>query len=67
MEAIKKCHARVQEPVDAIISFGALDEKTIMLGREVPDAARRAARREEVEASFTDALKAHLAKKASTR
>src|SRR5438128_1013007 len=65
MEAIKRMFTpEFRNRLDAVISFGALDEKTIMLVVEKflmqldePLAEKK------VEASFTDALKAHLAKK----
>jgi len=50
--------------LDAIISFGALDEKTIMrvVEKFLMQLDEQLAEKK-VEASFTDALKAHLAKK----
>ena len=65
MEAIKKMFTpEFRNRLDAIISFGALDEKTIMLVVEkfLMQLDEQLAEKK-VEASFTDALKAHLAKK----
>src|SRR5712675_319766 len=65
MEAIKRMFTpEFRNRLDAIISFGALDEKTIMLVVEkfLMQLDEQLAEKK-VEASFTDALKAHLAKK----
>jgi ATP-dependent Clp protease ATP-binding subunit ClpA len=65
MEAIKKMFTpEFRNRLDAIISFSALDEKTIMLVVEkfLMQLDEQLAEKK-VEASFTDALKAHLAKK----
>jgi ATP-dependent Clp protease ATP-binding subunit ClpA len=65
MEAIKKMFTpEFRNRLDAVISFGALDEKTIMLVVEkfLMQLDEQLAEKK-VEASFTDALKAHLAKK----
>jgi len=65
MEAIKRMFTpEFRNRLDAVISFGALDEKTIMLVVEkfLMQLDEQLAEKK-VEASFTDALKAHLAKK----
>src|SRR5438874_4038865 len=65
MEAIKRMFTpEFRNRLDAIISFSALDEKTIMLVVEkfLMQLDEQLAEKK-VEASFTDALKAHLAKK----
>src|SRR5919206_427478 len=65
MEAIKKMFTpEFRNRLDAIISFGALDEKTIMLVVEkfLMQLDEQLAEKK-VEASFTQALKDHLAKK----
>ena len=65
MEAIKKMFTpEFRNRLDAIISFGALDEKTIMLVVEkfLMQLDEQLAEKK-VEASFTPALKEHLAKK----
>jgi ATP-dependent Clp protease ATP-binding subunit ClpA len=65
MEAIKKMFTpEFRNRLDAIISFGALDEKTIMLVVEkfLMQLDEQLAEKK-VEASFTTALKEHLAKK----
>src|SRR5690242_7120182 len=65
MEAIKKMFTpEFRNRLDAIISFGALDEKTIMLVVEkfLMQLDEQLAEKK-VEASFTQALKEHLAKK----
>src|SRR4029078_5831474 len=65
MEAIKKMFTpEFRNRLDAIISFGALDEKTIMLVVEKFLMQRDEQLAEKKgEASFTQALKEHLAKK----
>ena len=65
MEAIKKMFTpEFRNRLDAIISFSALDEKTIMLVVEkfLMQLDEQLAEKK-VEASFTQALKEHLAKK----
>jgi ATP-dependent Clp protease ATP-binding subunit ClpA len=65
MEAIKRMFTpEFRNRLDAIISFGALDEKTIMLVVEkfLMQLDEQLAEKK-VEASFTQALKEHLAKK----
>jgi ATP-dependent Clp protease ATP-binding subunit ClpA len=65
MEAIKRMFTpEFRNRLDAIISFGALDEKTIMLVVEkfLMQLDEQLAEKK-VEASFTQALKDHLAKK----
>src|SRR5574342_511741 len=65
MEAIKRMFTpEFRNRLDAIISFGALDEKTIMLvvDKFLMQLDEQLAEKK-VEASFTQALKAHLAKK----
>ncbi|TMG73849.1 MAG: ATP-dependent Clp protease ATP-binding subunit ClpA [Betaproteobacteria bacterium] len=65
MEAIKRMFTpEFRNRLDAVISFGALDEKTIMLVVEkfLMQLDEQLAEKK-VEAAFTDALKAHLAKK----
>src|SRR5919199_1122332 len=65
MEAIKKMFTpEFRNRLDAIISFGALDEKTIMLVVEkfLMQLDEQLAEKK-VEASFSQALKEHLAKK----
>jgi ATP-dependent Clp protease ATP-binding subunit ClpA len=65
MEAIKKMFTpEFRNRLDAIISFGALDEKTIMrvVEKFLMQLDEQLAEKK-VEAGFTDALKAHLAKK----
>src|SRR5213596_56944 len=65
MEAIKKMFTpEFRNRLDAIISFGALDEKTIMrvVEKFLMQLDEQLAEKK-VEASFTEALKAHLAKK----
>jgi ATP-dependent Clp protease ATP-binding subunit ClpA len=65
MEAIRKMFTpEFRNRLDAIISFGALDEKTIMrvVEKFLMQLDEQLAEKK-VEASFTDALKAHLAKK----
>ena len=65
MEAIKKMFTpEFRNRLDAIISFGALDEKTIMLVVEkfLMQLDEQLAEKK-VEASFTQPLKEHLAKK----
>src|ERR671925_551209 len=65
MEAIKKMFTpEFRNRLDAIISFAALDEKTIMLVVEkfLMQLDEQLAEKK-VEASFTQALKEHLAKK----
>ncbi len=65
MEAIKKMFTpEFRNRLDAIISFGALDEKTIMrvVEKFLMQLDEQLAEKK-VEAQFTDALKAHLAKK----
>ncbi|HYL24138.1 MAG TPA: ATP-dependent Clp protease ATP-binding subunit ClpA [Burkholderiales bacterium] len=65
MEAIKKMFTpEFRNRLDAIISFGALDEKTIMrvVEKFLMQLDEQLAEKK-VEAQFTDALKQHLAKK----
>src|SRR5919197_92477 len=65
MEAIKKMFTpEFRNRLDAIISFSALDEKTIMrvVEKFLMQLDEQLAEKK-VEAQFTDALKAHLAKK----
>src|SRR5438477_7025311 len=65
MEAIKRMFTpEFRNRLDAVISFGALDEKTIMLVVEkfLMQLDEQLAEKKD-EAAFTDALKAHLAKK----
>src|SRR5213083_1154267 len=65
MEAIKKMFTpEFRNRLDAIISFGALDEKTIMrvVEKFLMQLDEQLAEKK-VEASFTESLKAHLAKK----
>src|SRR2546423_1266929 len=65
MEAIKRMFTpEFRNRLDAVISFGALDEKTIMLVVEkfLMQLDEQLAEKK-VEAAFTDPLKAHLAKK----
>ncbi len=65
MEAIKKMFTpEFRNRLDAIISFGALDEKTIarVVEKFLMQLDEQLAEKK-VEASFTEGLKAHLAKK----
>jgi ATP-dependent Clp protease ATP-binding subunit ClpA len=65
MEAIKKMFTpEFRNRLDAIISFGALDENTIMrvVEKFLMQLDEQLAEKK-VEAAFSDALKAHLAKK----
>src|SRR5438067_8040187 len=65
MEAIKKMFTpEFRNRLDAIISFGALDEKTIMrvVEKFLMQLDEQLAEKK-VEAQFSDALKQHLAKK----
>jgi ATP-dependent Clp protease ATP-binding subunit ClpA len=65
MEAIKRMFTpEFRNRLDAIISFGALDENTIMrvVEKFLMQLDEQLAEKK-VEAAFTDALKAHLAKK----
>jgi len=65
MEAIKKMFTpEFRNRLDAIISFGALDEKTIarVVEKFLMQLDEQLAEKK-VEANFTEALKAHLAKK----
>src|SRR5919204_639735 len=65
MEAIKRMFTpEFRNRLDAIISFGALDEKTIMrvVEKFLMQLDEQLAEKK-VEAQFTEALKAHLAKK----